>query len=306
RTWASQQAGLREMAAMAEMARAHPTPTPSDLRSQVAGAYARAGLQRNDAEIDAATTAVSQRHAQDGTTQAQAPYFLQVQADGALATISGQNDQRMEIRSVVTPEEIARARPQPPTVSDPPQPAAPLPPVMPSRGETQPSAPAPRQSHGYRSPASPQAGGHHDDAREAAAQTGQTAELAPQQPAALTQQAIIEEHARLAAEHEETRRQEDAREQARNPQAADEQTQAGPPNPWDETLAGRYINRYMAALERGDEAEMDRLADIYAQTPQFKEWEAWGQENAQRLALEEQQQQQQQQQQEQHHRVLIR
>ncbi|RMH87299.1 hypothetical protein EBB59_13250, partial [Lysobacter pythonis] len=42
RTWASQQAGLREMAAMAEMARAHPTPTPSDLRSQVAGAYARA------------------------------------------------------------------------------------------------------------------------------------------------------------------------------------------------------------------------------------------------------------------------
>ncbi|WDK32200.1 AHH domain-containing protein [Xanthomonas campestris] len=44
RTWQSQQAGLQDMASMAEVARSNPTPTQSDLHSQVAGMYARADV----------------------------------------------------------------------------------------------------------------------------------------------------------------------------------------------------------------------------------------------------------------------
>jgi hypothetical protein len=64
-------------------------------------------------------------------------------------------------------------------------------------------------------------------------------------------------------------------------------------NPWGLTVAGQYLNRYLAALERGDEAEMGKLAEAYAQTPQFKEWEAeslrqWEAEQQQQMQVPEQ------------------
>ena len=134
RTWQSQQAGLQDMASMAEVARSNPTPTQSDLHSQVAGMYARAGITRTDAQIDAATAAVAQDHARD--TGKQMPFFLQLQKDGSIATVVGQNDDRMEIRATTTAAEISQAErqqampanatsPNPPAQSpQPQQPAA--------------------------------------------------------------------------------------------------------------------------------------------------------------------------------------
>lgn len=110
RTWQSQQAGLQDMASMAEVARSNPTPTQSDLHSQVAGMYARAGITRTDAQIDAATAAVAQDHARD--TGKQMPFFLQLQKDGSIATVVGQNDDRMEIRAITTAAEISQAERQ--------------------------------------------------------------------------------------------------------------------------------------------------------------------------------------------------
>jgi hypothetical protein len=122
-TWQSQQAGLQDMASMAEVARTHPTPTQSDLRSQVAGVYTRAGITRTDAQIDAATAAVAQDHAHDAGKQM--PFFLQLQKDGSIATVVGQNDDRMEIRATTTAEEISQAERQQARPADAPQPNTP-------------------------------------------------------------------------------------------------------------------------------------------------------------------------------------
>ncbi|PPT84727.1 hypothetical protein XarzCFBP7410_05440 [Xanthomonas arboricola pv. zantedeschiae] len=110
RTWQSQQAGLQDLASMAEVARSNPTPTQSDLHSQVAGMYTRAGITRTDAQIDAATAAVAQDHARD--TGKQMPFFLQLQKDGSIATVVGQNDGRMEIRATTSAAEILQAERQ--------------------------------------------------------------------------------------------------------------------------------------------------------------------------------------------------
>lgn len=127
RTWQSQQEGLREMAGYAAEAQAHPTPTQSDLRSMVAGAYARAGIARSEADIDAATRAVTQDHERDGLGQS--AYSLQVRPDGAIETLVGRDDRRMEVKSETTPAEIERARAQPVAPSDVPRPDAPTSPA---------------------------------------------------------------------------------------------------------------------------------------------------------------------------------
>lgn len=122
RTWQSQQEGLREMAGYAAEAQAHPTPTQSDLRSMVAGAYARAGIARSEADIDAATRAVTQDHERDGLGQS--AYSLQVRPDGAIETLVGRDGRRMEVKSETTPAEIERARTQPAASADAPRPDA--------------------------------------------------------------------------------------------------------------------------------------------------------------------------------------
>ncbi len=138
RTWQSQQAGLQDMASMAEVARTNPTPTQSDLHSQVAGMYARAGITRTDAQIDAATAAVAQDHARD--TGKQMPFFLQLQKDGSIATVVGQNDDRMEIRATTTAAEISKAERQQAMPGNTPQPN---PPTQ-SPQTQQPAAPSPQ------------------------------------------------------------------------------------------------------------------------------------------------------------------
>lgn len=135
RTWQSQQAGLQDMTSMAELARSNSTPTQSDLHSQVAGMYARAGITRTDAQIDAATAAVAQDHARD--TGKQMPFFLQLQKDGSIATVVGQNDDRMEIRATTTAVEILQAEQQQAMPAISPQPDAPTPQTQ------QPAAPLP-------------------------------------------------------------------------------------------------------------------------------------------------------------------
>jgi hypothetical protein len=145
RTWHSQQAGLQDMASMAEVARSNPTPTQSDLHSQVAGMYARAGIARTDAQIDAATAAVAQDHARD--TGKQMPFFLQLQKDGSIATVVGQNDDRMEIRATTTAAEISQAERQQAMPANAPQPTPSTQspqtqqPVAPSSQTLLPSAP---------------------------------------------------------------------------------------------------------------------------------------------------------------------
>ncbi|WP_127158763.1 XVIPCD domain-containing protein [Xanthomonas arboricola] len=154
RTWQSQQAGLQDLASMAEVARSNPTPTQSDLHIQVAGMYARAGITRTDAQIDAATAAVAQDHARD--TGKQMPFFLQLQKDGSIATVVGQNDDRMEIRVTTTAEEILQAERQQAMPANAPQPVPftqspqTQQPVAPSSQTPLPNAPssqtAPRRS----------------------------------------------------------------------------------------------------------------------------------------------------------------
>jgi len=107
RTRQSQQAGVQELNSMADIARANPTPTEYGLRSQVVDAYRSAGIERNAEEIDDAVAAVAQDHAR--TVPSFGTFMLQVQKDGSLATLAGKDDERMQIVSVTTPEEIAQA-----------------------------------------------------------------------------------------------------------------------------------------------------------------------------------------------------
>jgi hypothetical protein len=120
RTRQSQHAGVQELHSMADVARANPTPTEFGLRSQVAAAYRSAGLPRTAEEIDAAVAAVTKDHARDMTEPM--PFSLRVQKDGSIATLAGKEDERMEIRSVTTPQEIAQARAHPATTPESRQP----------------------------------------------------------------------------------------------------------------------------------------------------------------------------------------
>ncbi len=125
RTWESQRAGLQEMSEYAAVARANPTPTEHGLRESVVSAYARARIPRSEADIDAATRAVTQDHARDGLGQS--PYSLKAQPDGSIATLVGRDDQRMEIKSVTTAAEIEQARTQPASPTVAPQSDTPAP-----------------------------------------------------------------------------------------------------------------------------------------------------------------------------------
>ena len=172
-TWQSQQAGLQDLASMAEVARNNLTPTQSDLHSQVAGMYARAGITRTDAQIDAATAAVAQDHARD--TGKQMPFFLQLQKDGSIATVVGQNDDRMEVRATTTAAEISQEERQQAVPANAPQanPPAQSPqtqqPAAPSSQTPLPSAPSSQTAPGRSSSLD------DDHAQERTATTAQVA-----------------------------------------------------------------------------------------------------------------------------------
>lgn len=148
RTRQSQRAGVEELNSMADIARANPTPTQFGLREQVENAYQRAHMPRTAEDIDAAVTAVTQGHARDALGSD--TLILQVQQDGSLATLVGKDDERMEIKSITTPEEIAQAKAQrasapetqPPATAAPPAPNTPAP--APEPHSTAPTPPTPQ------------------------------------------------------------------------------------------------------------------------------------------------------------------
>lgn len=136
RTRQSQQAGVQELTSMADIARANPTPTEYGLRSQVVDAYRSAGIVRSAEEIDDAVAAVAQDHAR--AVPGFGTFTLQVQKDGSLATLAGKDDERMQIVSVTTPEEIAQAHVRR-TTAPQEQPSAVAPPSAPSPHTTSPA-----------------------------------------------------------------------------------------------------------------------------------------------------------------------
>ncbi len=120
----SQQAGLQEYAAMAAEAQANPTlPKATTMRGMVASAYAGAGIARTEAQIDAATAAVSRTHAHDGL-DAGKPYSLMLQPDpktgrpgpnSAIVTMMDDgrdgflSDSKMVPKATTTAEDIKQA-----------------------------------------------------------------------------------------------------------------------------------------------------------------------------------------------------
>ncbi len=136
RTRQSQQAGVQELTSMADIARANPTPTEYGLRNQVMDAYRSAGIVRSAEEIDDAVAAVAQDHAR--AVPGFGTFTLQVQKDGSLATLAGKDDERMQIVSVTTPEEIAQAHVRR-TTAPQEQPSAVAPPSAPSPHTTSPA-----------------------------------------------------------------------------------------------------------------------------------------------------------------------
>jgi hypothetical protein len=140
RTRQSQQAGVEELATMAQIARDNPTPTELGLRAQVNSAYRAAGIARTPEQIDAAVDAVTQDHARDMSERM--PFSLQVRKDGALVTLSGKDDERMEIKSVTTPDEIAQAHTRRATAQEV-QPPGGVTPAAPSRPAPAPGASVP-------------------------------------------------------------------------------------------------------------------------------------------------------------------
>lgn len=113
----SQQAGLADMAAIAQHAKAHPQPQLDPLRELVEGVYKAAGVTRTDAELEAATAAVRRDHQRDGLGNRS--YTLQLlpdpitKAHGAnspIATLAADDDGNMVMRSVTTPQEMQQTQ----------------------------------------------------------------------------------------------------------------------------------------------------------------------------------------------------
>ncbi|MDR1076429.1 MAG: hypothetical protein LBL59_09085, partial [Xanthomonadaceae bacterium] len=113
-TWQSQQAGLRDMATMAGIAKVNPQLKPEGIRGQVAALYARHGIDRSEAQLDAAAAAVEHNYDRDG---GQRDFSLELMpdprtrapsADSAIALFADGGNNRMVLQSATTAEDIAR------------------------------------------------------------------------------------------------------------------------------------------------------------------------------------------------------
>ncbi|MDR1075979.1 MAG: hypothetical protein LBL59_06705, partial [Xanthomonadaceae bacterium] len=60
---------------------------------------------------------------------------------------------------------------------------------------------------------------------------------------------------------------------------------------------GQLLNRFFDAAERGDDEALAKAAHDYAQTPQFQEWDQWGQESYRQWQRDQQRKQEQEQEQ---------
>lgn len=132
-TYRSQQAGLADMAVIAQYAKEHPQPEPDAVREMVAGVYKGAKVDRTEAELDAAAAAVKRDHASAGLGNHS--FSLKLLPDPAtgtygpgspIATFSGDNNKPVEMKSVTTPQEMrAPVNPAPATPAATDQRAAP-------------------------------------------------------------------------------------------------------------------------------------------------------------------------------------
>ncbi|HZF97179.1 MAG TPA: hypothetical protein VEY92_02850 [Pseudoxanthomonas sp.] len=318
-TYQSQQAGLADMAVIAQYAKEHPQPERDGVREMVADLYRTAGVLRTEAELDAATAAVKRDHAHDGLGTHS--FSLKLLPDPAtntygpnspIATFADDGDEHMVIKSVTTAEEIEQVR-----STDSFQTSTPTPATMPSSFEVQPktstlqapiSEPAPPQHQGYqhRASFSPSVAGDQEASRDTAAvvqpqsekDAGLYTRQAAQQQAFLAQRNLgqqLSQASEQEKERQDDRNHELARENERSP--VQTHASAAEPNPWEQTEIGQRLSKIFDAVARGDDKEISRLAHEHAQTTEFKEWDAWGQENYRQLQLEQQRQQDMQQQQ---------
>lgn len=126
-TWASQVAGLSQMAEIADYARRNPPPPKDELREMVAGAYKAAGVARSDAQLDAATAAVRAGQQRDGVTSGFSLRLLADPAtgkagpDSAIASFADDGKGNMVLKSVTQADAMQPATPRPvaPETRDP-------------------------------------------------------------------------------------------------------------------------------------------------------------------------------------------
>ena len=128
-TWQSQQAGLREMAALAQDARIN----SNGLRTEINYAYYKAGIAHADRPVEAAATAIAAVHARNSIEPGR--YSLHVEADGSIATLAGGDDAPVIVRTSAA--DIAQAM----RAKEAPWPIVPVPTAE------APSAPAPPAEH---------------------------------------------------------------------------------------------------------------------------------------------------------------
>lgn len=130
-TLQSQQTGVQEMNAVADHARASPQLEPEGVRGQLAALYATHGIQRSEAQLDAAVAAVERNHARD---ELQHDFTLELMPDprtrapgpdSAIASFSDDGGNHMLLRSTTTAEEVAQMQLSAGGPQETPMPAAP-------------------------------------------------------------------------------------------------------------------------------------------------------------------------------------
>ncbi len=118
-TFASQNAGLTQMAEIADYARRNPPPPRDELRQMVSDLYKAAGVARTDVQLDAATAAVRFGHQRDGLTTGFALKLLADPATGrpgtgsAIASFADDGKGDMVLKSVTQADAMRPASPAP-------------------------------------------------------------------------------------------------------------------------------------------------------------------------------------------------
>jgi hypothetical protein len=115
-TWRSQNAGVAEMAAMADGIRSNLELAPEGIRGQVAALYQKHGIERSEAELSATSAAVEQSLASNGRPPDVVlelmpdPRTRAPGADSAIAAFSDAGGNRMVLTATTTVEDIARVQ----------------------------------------------------------------------------------------------------------------------------------------------------------------------------------------------------
>ena len=115
-TFRSLQTGVQEMNALADYAKANPHLEPEGARGQLAALYAKHGIERSAAQLDASVAAVERNHIRAGLNQdftlelMPDPRTRAPSADSAIASFSDGGGNRMVLKSTAPPDDIAQAQ----------------------------------------------------------------------------------------------------------------------------------------------------------------------------------------------------